>query len=234
MTYSPTIYDWRDTVLPFKQVFLAGGTAVSGGMTIGGAAVESPEPGGRSELRLEFGSIAGRDANIDASWLASRLLNNNVFRIRLWQPTAQLMTDADLGGSTDAGTLFSSDTAFDGDVPWLFDPSSPVTLGAEAGETSFRYNDSGYGRKLRVGHVIGFRKDGYDFAHVVTDINYPTTNRTEVEVSPPLRRRITTSDRVLFRPAMLATCVNAREAVGTYLYGTTMGFGPMRFVEALV
>lgn len=234
MTYTPTIYDWRYTVVPMSQVFLAGGTATAGGMTLGGASVENPEPGGRAELRLEIARIANEDANLDASWLASRLMNGNIFRVKLFAPSVQLLSDADLGGSTETGVLWDNDLGWSGGQPWAFNPSSAITFGGQAGETTFRYNDSAYGRILKVGHVIGFHVDGYDFAHKVVDISYPSANRTEVTIEPPLRRRITTADRVLFRPSMLATCVNAREAVGNFLYGRAMTFGPLRLVEALV
>ena len=234
MTYVPVIYDWRDTVVPVKQVFIAGGQSLDGGMTLGGASVENPEPGGRAELRLEFDPFATAATNLDASWLASRMLNGSVFRIRLWQPTVQLLSDTILGGSTDLGVNWDNNLGWDGDVPWAFEPSSPITQGGAKGATQFRYNTVDYGRVLQIGHVIGFHSEGYDFAHVVVDISYPLTNRALVTVHPPLRRTITIADRVLFRPSMLATCVNAREVVGTFVYGTSLSFGPARFVEALV
>jgi hypothetical protein len=234
MTYTPTVYDWRYTVQPRSQIFMAGGRALDGGMTVGGVSVESPEPGGRAELRLEFDQIANADANLDASWLASRLLNNAVFRIRLFSPSVQLLSDAALGGSTYSGTTWSNSLGWSA-APWAFDPQSPLTTGAAKGESVVRYNDSGYGRVLRVGHVVGFHVDGYDFAHMVTDISYPTTNRTDVTVYPPFRRAVTNDMYIKFRQTMTVTCVNAREAVGNFMYGTTMGFtAPLQFVEALV
>lgn len=234
MTYVPVIYDWRDTVVPVKQVFIAGGQSLDGGMTLGGASVENPEPGGRAELRLEFDPFATAATNLDASYLASRMLNSAVFRIRLWQPTVQLLSDTILGGSTDLGANWSNNLGWDSDIPWAFEPSSAITLGGAKGATQFRYDTADFGRVLKVGHVIGLRKDGYDFAHMVVDISYPSINRALLTVEPPLRRTIIAADRILFRPAILATCVNAREVVGNFIYGTSLSFGPARFVEALV
>lgn len=233
MTYTPTIYDWRDTVLPMKQVFIAGGQALDGGMTLGGASVESPEPGGRAELRLEFGPFATVETNLDASWLASRMLNGAAFRIRLFAPTVQLIPAASLGGSDDAGLLWDTGLGWDG-TTWAFEPSAAVTVGGAKGATTFRYNTAEFGNVLKIGHVIGFHSEGHDFAHVVMDISYPAVNRALVTIEPPLRRAITTADRVLFRPSFTATCVNAREVVGNFIYGTSMSFAPARFIEALV
>jgi hypothetical protein len=139
MTYSPTVYDWRYTVQPFKQVFFAGGMALDGGMTLGGAAVESPEPGGRGELRLEFGQIANTDANLDASWLASRIMNGSVFRLKLFYPTVQLVPDSDLGGSTESGVLWDNDLGWAGG-PWAFNPQAGLIGVALKGASTVRVN----------------------------------------------------------------------------------------------
>jgi hypothetical protein len=234
MTYTPIIYDWRDTVLPYKQVFFAGGTAMHGGMTIGGVSVMSPEPGGRAELRLEFAPIADATANLDASWLASRLMNGNIFRIRLFSPTVQLVPDSDLNGSTENGVNWSNNLGWEGDVPWAFDPKVGVVYTANAGATMITLNFVALGRVLKIGHLIGFRVGGYDFTHKVVDVSYDARDKATVTMEPPLRREVSFLDVAYLRPAMLATCVNAREAVGNFLHGTTMSFGPMRFVEALV
>ena len=234
MTYSPTIYDWRPTVQPKSQVFLAGGQALDGGMTLGGASVESPEPGGRSELRLEFDRFANADTNLDASWLASRMLNGAAFRIRLWQPSVQLIADALLGGSTDLGVNWSNDMGWSGNVGWAFDPTVSINRGGAKGSTVVRINTSSLGQYVKIGHVVGFHIDGYDFAHKVVNLTVPQANRADITIEPPLRRRVTASDRLKLRPIMTASCVNAREVAGNFLYGTSMTFNPARFVEVLV
>jgi len=234
MTYTPVVYDWRSTVQPVNQIFFAGGVAQDGGATVGGVSVESPEPGGLGELRMEFAPFANADSNLDASWLASRMLNGSVFRIRLFSPSVQLLSDTALGGNTAVGVTWSNGLGWSGNVNWAFDPSSPITATRDKGEATFRYNDSEFGRVLKIGHVVGFHLNGYDFCHTVVDISYPTANRTEVTIQPPLRRALTTNDRVTFRPIMTAVCVNARDVVGNLRFGTSLNFNPAHFVEALV
>ena len=234
MTYTPTIYDWRYTVMPYQQVFRAGGVALDGGMTVGGVGVESPEPGGRAELLMEFGKIANADANLDASWLASRMLNGAVFRIRLFAPTVQLVADSALGGSTGLGVNWSNNLSWSGGAAWAFDPQAGIVGTAAKGASSFVVNMAPYGQVLKIGHVIGFHIGGYDFAHVVTNISYNATNRATVEIQPPLRRALGALDNMKLRPTATVTCVNARDVVGNFLYGISATVNPARFVEALV
>jgi len=233
MTYTPTIYNWRDTVQPKAQVFRAGGTAVAGGMTLGGASVVSPEAGGRGELMMEFDPLAIAGSNLDASWLASRMMNGNAFKIKLFAPSVQLVAAADLGGLDD-GVMWSNNLPWDNGLGWAFAPSADITVGGAKGSEQFKVNLNPFGQVLQIGHVIGFTIDGYDFTHIVMDISYPANNRATVTVNPPLRRQVTTDDKMLFRPSMTATCVNAREVMGNYIYGITMQLAPMRWVETLV
>jgi hypothetical protein len=234
MTYSPTIYDWRYTVQPVQQLFRAGGVALDGGMTVGGIGVESPEPWGRAELLMEFDRIASAAANLDVSWLASRMMNGAVFRIRLFYPTVQLVSDSALGGSTELGVNWSNSLPFSDSMAWAFDPQAGIVGTAAKGAASFVVNMAPLGRVLKVGHVIGFHIDGYDFAHVVTDISYSATDRATVEIQPPLRRALAATDVMKLRPIATVTCTNAREVVANLLYGTTATVNPARFVEALV
>lgn len=234
MTYTPEIFDWRASVQPMSQVFIAGGQALDGGLTLGGAAVESSEPGGRTELRLEFDRFANAQTNLDASWTASRMLNGAVFRLRLWQPSVQLLSDAVLGGNTELGETFSDGTTYSDGLADMFDPTISITNGGPKGSTVIRVNTGGVGANLRPGHIVGLHLDGYDFAHMIVDVSYPITNRADLTLQPPLRRVATAQDAIHMRPIMLATCVNAREVAQNFIYGTSMTFAPARFVEALV
>lgn len=232
MTYTPTIYDWRDDVTPINQVFRAAGQATDGGMTLGGVSVESPEPGGRAELALEFSAFATEAANLNASWTVSRICNGNVMRVRLWD-SVQLVKGADLFGSAaDHYEPISDSPASDGE-PTRWAPQVPVAAAAAKGAASFTVDMTDVGEILRLGHVIGFNVGGYDFAHMVMDITYAAGVAT-VEVSPPLRRALTTSDAMLFRPAMLVTCRNAREVMSNFTSGRHMQLNGARFAEALV
>lgn len=230
MPYTPAIYDWRTTCAPIDQVFIAGGLSIAGGMTLGGAAVSNPEPGGRAELRLSFVTFPTVEANLDASWTVSRILSGSVMRIRLWE-TVQLVPWADLD-ITDEGQTWANGQPWANDENWRASPYAPVSTAAKGSET-FTVDLSVTGQILKIGHVIGFFLDGYDFAHVVMDIE-PDGDDAIVTVAPPLRRALTSSDRMLFRPAMLVVCQNAAEVAGTFASGRHMQLGAARMVECLV
>lgn len=231
MTYTPVIHDWRPTCAPIDQLFRAGGQAVAGGMTLGGVSVENPEPGGRAELLLNFAAFVTEETNLDASWTVSRILNGSVMRIRLWN-TVQLVSEEALN-VPDIGQEWANGQPWANDENWRANPFALVTATALAGASSFTVDMSVIGQVLKVGHVIGFLKDGYDFAHMVLDIEYSSGVAT-VTVEPPLRRDLAADDLMLFRPSMLVTCRNAREVAGNFARGRTMAFGAARMVEALV
>ena len=97
MTYSPEIYDWRSTIIPASQVLVAGGQAVQGGFTLGGAVSESPEPGGRAVLSVAFNAMR-TVAELDASWTMSRLMDGSIMRVPIFA-SPQLVTDVAIGGA---------------------------------------------------------------------------------------------------------------------------------------
>lgn len=233
MTYTPTIYDWRDSCAPLDQMFRAGGEAMVGGLTLGGTSVENPEPGGRAELHLQFAAFTSEQANRDASWLISRILNRNVMRVRLWE-TVQLVPAADLSPPVTEGVPWGNDQPWANDENWFWNPWVPVNAAAAKGAASFTANLNGLGEVLQIGHVVGFFADGYDFAHVVMDIEYDASDVATVQVSPPLRRALTTDDAMLFRPSMLVTCRNAREVAGQFMRGRHTQLNAAQLVEALV
>lgn len=233
MTYTPQIYDWPAELLWVDQTFVAGDLAVAGGMTLGGASVENPEPGGRAKLLLTFPRQANASSNLAASWVLSRMQSGAVFRIQIGSPSVQLVADADLGISTATGTLWSGGQTWANGLGWKADPSARVQIAAAKGATTLRVGHP-FGAVLSVGHVIGFRSQGVNSAHIVTDIeNYNTTNM-DVSIMPPLRRAQATTDRMLYRPKMLVTCPDAKSAMSAMRYGTTIELGSLRLVEALI
>jgi len=161
------------------------------------------------------------------------LTNGTVFRIKLFAPSVQIVAAADLGG-VEGGLMWANDLPWANGLGWAYSPTAPVATGGAEGSTSVKVNMSDYGRVLKLGHVVGFHLDGYDFAHVITNISYTAANRATITVSPPLRRRVTAADVLQLRPTMLATCANPRDVMGNYRYGTTMALNAARFVEALV
>jgi hypothetical protein len=230
MTFSPTIYDWRQSCAPISQVVRAGGISIDGGITLGGAATRNPEPGGRAELVMDFDPFVSEQANRDASWTVSRIMNGSVFRVRLYR-TVQLVPEADLP-VTDGSATWASGLPFANDVTWRANPWVPVAAAALKGASTVRLDLSPLGEVLQVGHLIGFSVDGYDFCHVVMDIDYGSD--ATVTVSPPLRRALATTDVALLRPAMLAVCINPEEVMTNFRSGRHMRFAQARFVEALV
>ena len=236
MTYVPVIHDWPALVEPINQTFMAGGTGIDGGMTIGGATSINPEPGGRAELLMDFVQFALPDANLAASWIMSRLQNAAIMRIPLYYPSVQMITDEVLGISTPNGVNWSNNLPWSGGAPWRTDPMVDVTVGGAKGTTVVRLNTgSGLQYLLKVGHVIGFHSEGYDFAHMIVNATYFNDGaRTEVTLNPPLRRTVTTLDRAKLRPVMLATCPNAREVGMALRLGRFAALNSARFVEALV
>lgn len=225
------IYDWRESCVPKSQTFRAGGKDGGGRMTLGGYSASNPEPGGRAELSMTFHPFPTEKANLDASWTISRLMNGAVFRVPLYK-TIQLVTPRESALIAD-GILWENEQTWENGQPWTLDPQLNVLSSAQRGEIYCRIGTSRRGEILRIGHVIGFNIDGYDFAHVIMDVSYEDGDAT-LEISPPLRRDLSALDQMTLQPKMLVTCPNAAEVMGQYEYGERMTFGNARFVEALV
>lgn len=235
MTYIPTIYDWPPVVAPISLAFRAGGASVQGGMTLGNVGVQSPEPGGRGVLTMDFVMFANAETNLAASWVLSRIMGGNIMRIRMFAPSVQLVPDSVFGINSGVGIKWSDGALWSDGTGWAADPSMDVTNGSAKGTTSFTVNSSGYNRPISPGHLVGFRSGAYDFTHVVMDTFYFNgVNRATLTVSPPLRRTVTTADRLELRPTMLVTCVNAEEVAANFKYGSNVALNAARFIEALV
>lgn len=202
-------------------------------MTIGGALVQYPTPGGRISLTMDFATFSTVAENEAASWTISRIMSGALMRIPLYR-TVQLVGEADLQGADEPGIPWDNDQPWATDENWDWNPSAPLAAAALRGAETFAVDLGGLGRVLRIGHVVGFFVDGYDFAHVVMDIDYDADDVATVTVSPTLRRAMTTDDRMKFRPRIIAACSNAAEVMGTFQSGRHMSFGQARFVEALV
>ena len=220
MTYTPVFYDWPQDVQPISQLFRAGGVAIDGGMTLGGASVENPEPGGRGELLLGFTQFADPDTNRRAGWMLSRLLNGSIMRVRLWTPSVQLITLADLGL-----TVVGND--------WTSNPTAPITTAAAKGAVTIIIDMTAYGPVMGRGHVLGFASGSYEFAHEAMNVVYAGSIAT-VTLAPPLRRALTISDVAKFRPSMMVTCSNARDVANKFKWAQTMAMNDANLVESLV
>lgn len=237
MTYTVTVHEWPDVLIPSSQTFKAGGQSIQGGVTAGGTLVSHPEPGGRASLQQKFDIFTSHDENVEASWVMSKILNSSVFRVPIWAYSVQLVRAEDLGASHTMefpGPIAKGEELLSND--WAFNPRADVTAAALSGTTSVEADLSPWGRILRRGHVIGFydSDSGYDFAHMVEAVSYDAADTATITVSPPLRRDLTTSSKMKFRPKMMATCSNAREVAGLYSVGRHVQFSQVSWAEALV
>lgn len=236
MTYTPTIYDWRSSLRPAHQMFRAGGQMQEGGLTIGGARVGNPEPGGVAELVCGWNALGrGNSIGRDVSWTISRILSRNIMRFSLCN-SPQLVPAADLGVTdlVSGGLPWDGPLLWDNGQPWDWDVRVPVSVAASRGASEVVLDLSTVGEVLQIGHVIGVSVDGYDFAHKVMDVTYDASDVATAQISPPLRRALTTSHEMSFRPKMLVTCANAREVASLYEYRSFSALNQARFVEALV
>lgn len=236
MTVTPQIFNWRPEVAPINQRFRAGGTSIDGGITTGGVSVQSPEPGGRAELDMDFVTFANESTNREASWTISRILNGNVMRVPIYYPSVQLVSNTALGITGTETLLWNNNLPWANLLGWEYRPSAAIDTGGLEGATSFVVTTGGGLQNcIERGHVLGFCIAGYDWAHVVLDVSYNSAgDRATCTVEPPLRRDVATTDRVLFRPSMLATCVNARDVAGQFRDGQFMQLNAARFVEWLL
>lgn len=232
MTYTPVIYNWPTTCEPIDQLFRAGGQAIEGGMLLGGAMSRNPEPGGVGELLLNFAAFVTPTANLNASWLVSRITNGAIMRVKLWD-SVQLVPWADLD-IVDTGQTWLDGSGWENGSYWQTSPYAPVTSAASKGADTVVVDCSIPGQVLSRGHVVGFTVGDYDFTHLVMGVSYDVDDRATLTISPPLRRALTTSNRLFYWPSMLVTCRNAAEVAGQFRRGLHMQLNSARLVEALV
>lgn len=232
MTYTPVIYQWPLAVAPIDQLFTGGGMSVAGGMTLGGASTENPEPGGRAELLFDFAPLATLEANKAMSWLATRMKNGAVLSVPIYN-SIQLVPDEEIFGN--AADNFTDTVDQYSAIPVRrWEPFVPVAAIALAATLTVTADLSELGRVLNEGHVIGFRSGSYDFAHIVEAITYAADDTATITVSPPLRRDLAIAGKMHLRPKMLVTCANPSEVAQPFRHGRHMTPGTARLVEALV
>lgn len=214
MSYNVQIWDFPALAVQ-SQLFYAGGAAIDGGFTSGGARTISPEPGGRAFLEVQL-SLQVNEWDIPfSSWIMSKINNGNVFRVPLTR-TPQLVSDITLDiPTTGPGKLWASEGAYpvhtwDNGQPWASDGAvfEPV-FEAYDGETQISVT----GQIFKYGHVFGIG----DVSYIVDDIEYSDDGLTSlITVNPPLRADLTDTDLILTRPYFLGTVSNASEVRQMY------------------
>ncbi|WP_372993889.1 hypothetical protein [Sulfitobacter sp.] len=233
MPYVPKVYDWRSDIIPNSQTFIAGGQSIQGGLTLGGVSIQSPEPGGRASLTMTFPELR-RQSNLNASWTYSRVMNQSIMRVPLYLSDQLLASSAIGDAGYGNGIPWSEGQPWGSGENWAYSPSAALAAAALKGADTCKVDMSGLGRVLAIGHVVGFSLEGFDFAHVIMDISYDSSDVATVEVQPPMRRAASLGDVMLFRPKMLVTCQNPAEFAGAFSYGLFTQPGQIRFIEAMV
>lgn len=232
MALTLPVYTWRASLCCTSALVRAGGDAVIGGLTLGGAAQINPEPGGRATLDLAFPRFwTGAQQNRHVSWTLSRIARGAVFAIRICRSFQMVPQQALTVAET--GLTWANGQPWANDENWRANPWVPVVAAAAKGSEVFQADLSTLGQVLQVGHIIGF-SDGHDFTHVVMDVDYDAADIATVTVSPPLRRALATTSVMLFRPTFTGVCAAPDQAAGEQVMRRFQGLAAMTFVEALV
>jgi hypothetical protein len=155
-------------------------------------------------------------------------------RIGLYNTVQLVKASSITAADVDNGIPWANSQPWATDENWAWGPSSPIAAAALKGASTFTANLADVGEILKIGHVIGFYVDGFSFAHMVMDIAYDAADVATVTVEPPLRRALTTSNTMLYRPTAMVTCRNAREVMSNFTSGRHMAFNSARFAEAIV
>jgi hypothetical protein len=228
-----SVHIWPESLAPISSVFRAGGQSRQGGFTRGGARLQNPEPGGRATYDLQFAPFATEEANRLASWLVSRFTNGSFMKVPIWR-SVQVISASNLDGSAyQNGVPWDNSGPWDNGYGWDYSPIAPVATGSSKGSTELSVDMSSYGQVIDLGHVVGVEVDGYEFSHIVMDVGYSGDTAT-LEISPPLRRSVTTSTSVKFRPYGIFQCVNPDEVAGLYHAGRHTQLNAAKLVEALI
>lgn len=201
-----------------KQLFHVPGMAVEGGLTVGGARIMSPEPGGRAVLEIEPSLQVDEWTAPMSSWLMSKI-NGAIFRVRLAQ-TPQIAS-ARLTGTYPTGVYWAAEGNFlaapwDNGQPWQADSEADnlatlFTSPALEGTTVVRIDMALFGPILKQGHVIGHM----DHCYMVDDISY-ANGEARVVITPPLCKDVLPGDLCEFRPWFLGSIINGEQIRMTY------------------
>ena len=234
------IFDWPSAVSPWKQAFRAGGAAQDSGFTLGGSAILTPEAGGRAWLDAQFSYTGGIKGRL-VSWLLSKIMNGNVFRVPVAR-SAQLVSALDLGlpfTYDQFGNPWSNGLPWGSRFNWQFEPCIVATADASEGSTTVSVDlgsttvsvDLGViGQVLNFGHPVGHLGRCY----VIDDIAYGAGTLATLTLNPPLRVDVTAGDLFTLRPSMLATVPDPTGFQALFEPGGVIQPGTISFREALL
>lgn len=191
----------------------------------------SREPGGWGTLDYEFNAFGGAVSPRLVSWLLSAVRNGRVFRLPI-VISPQLVSAEALGVSASTeweGLPWANDQPWSNGKNWDFSPVAPVAASGLAGSTTLSIDLGAFGQVLWNGHVIG---EG-DHAYWVDDVSYAGSVAT-VTVSPPLRRDVTTSSLIKFRPIMTGLCTAPETFESMFEPAGIVRPGAVRFTEVVL
>lgn len=230
MTINPKV--WAFPSFPIsKQLFVATGAAIEGGMTVGGVRMISPEPGGRSMLEIQPSFQVTEWVFPLSSWLMSKT-NGDIFRIRL-APTPQIAGAQVTGGVPWGAEGFYPASPWSNQQNWAGDAVAHYLTSALEGNVTVVLDMSVVGQILRPGHCLGHR----DNCYMVDDIIYDdATNYATVTIKPPLRKAVTAGDLAPLRPWYLGTIANGAEMRASYdaENGGNIQLNRIRFSEVIL
>ena len=205
-----TVFDFPDLQIS-EQVFYVPGQAISGGFTVGGARISSPEPGGYGVLEVTPSLHIHEVGTPWHSWIMSKT-NGEVFRIPL-TCTPQVVSDPNHDPFNpicpwDDGSSFGDGTYWE-NLPMEF--SSVFVGNFEPGVNKISIRNNTLNGFLHVGHVIGHG----DYCYVVDQIEVVGTV-SNLTIKPPLRTPILSGQSVNFKPVFTGAIRNASEIRSSY------------------
>jgi len=188
MTISHTIWDFPNLNVK-AQLLRVPGFAFEGGLTVGGARISSPEPGGRAVLEMQLSLATKERTAPEVSWLMS-MTNGHIFKVLL-KRTPQLVA-----------------------LPNEVSTTMTANAAALEGAAILTVNTGAFGTILKRGHVIGH--DNYSY--VIYDVSYAGAIAT-VKLSPALRKPVASGATIRLRPYFLGSIANGDEFKAWYEAG---------------
>lgn len=150
--------DWPREVRPDAIKVRAAASYIEGGLTRGGVAYASPEPGGRWAVDLTFDLQRNRTASRLYGWLADELVGGTVIRFTV-PPHVETVSFADLGYDRCPTALpYSAGgiESFHSDGTGLkLVPTGRLVGAGEEGSISITVDTGAYGQVLKPGHLFG-------------------------------------------------------------------------------
>lgn len=208
---------WEFPDVPIQsQLFHVPGAAFDGGITSGGAIIQSPEPGGRSVLETQVAFNPNEWDFPFHSWLMSKV-NGEIFRIKLTK-TPQIV-DASGNINSNSVNLIESSVSWNNQQTWNNGQNwqndgehIDIVSNSLEGSVKITVDTSTIGEIIKFGHVIGIGNSSY----LVDEVEYEN-NFAELTIKPPLRKSVIPGLMLFLKtPYFLGTISNGNQIRSTY------------------